>query len=104
MPSRSPEGVEDPGGPEALRRHRRAAIIITTLAARAYTSGGTLYDVLVDVTEKMPELVEERNGTYWVANPVHPEENFADRWRRHPGRDRNFFDWIEQAHAHFSGY
>jgi len=100
---------------QALKRHRDihfaerpenrpASIIITTLAARAYTTGGTLYEVLVDVTAKMPELVELRNGDHWVPNPVHPEENFADRWRRHPGRDRLFFDWIEQAHAHFSGY
>lgn len=99
---------------QAMKRHRDmffedpkdrpASIIITTLAARACTTGGSLYEVLVDVTETMPELVEVRNGVYWVENPVHPEENFADRWRRQPGRDRNFFDWIEQAHAHFSGY
>ena len=100
---------------QALKRHRDihfakrpkdrpASIIITTLATRGYTAGGDLYDVLTDVTRKMPGLVERRNGVYWVPNPVHPEENFADRWQRHPGRDRSFFDWIEQAHAHFSGY
>ena len=100
---------------QALKRHRDiyfaarrergpASIIITTLAARAYASGGTLYEVLVEVTEKMPKLVEIRNGTYWVPNPVHPDENFADRWRHHPGRARQFFDWIEEAHRHFSGY
>jgi hypothetical protein len=99
---------------QALKRHRDfyfakhpenrpASIIITTLAARAYTTGGTLYEVLVDVTAKMSHLVEKRDGVYWVPNPVHPDENFADRWRRHPGRDRHFFDWIEQAHAHFRG-
>jgi hypothetical protein len=100
---------------QALKRHRDmhfakrpedrpASIIITTLAARAYSTGGTLYDMLVDITAKMPGFVERRADVYWVPNPVHPEENFADRWRRHPGRDRNFFDWIEQAQAHFSGY
>ncbi len=100
---------------QALKRHRDlffartpedrpASIIITTLAATAYTAGGSLYEVLLDVTVKMPTLVERRDGVYWVANPVQPEENFADRWRRHAGRDRHFFEWMEQAQADFSGY
>lgn len=84
--------------------HRPASIIITTLAAMAYSGGGTLYDVLVDVTAKMPGLVERRDGVYWVANPVQPNENFADRWRTHPGRDRHFFEWMEQARLDFAGY
>ncbi len=100
---------------QALKRHRDlffselpndrpASIIISTLAATAYSSGGTLYEVLLDVTAKMPGLVERRQGVYWVANPVQSEENFADRWRRHPGRDRRFFEWMEQAQADFAGY
>ena len=100
---------------QALKRHRDmhfakspkdkpASIIITTLAARAYAGGDSLYEVLADVTAKMPGLVEVRNGNYWVANPVHPEENFADRWRRHPGRDRAFFEWMEQVRADVTGY
>lgn len=100
---------------QALKRHRDlsfaerpedrpASIIITTLAGMAYGSGGSLYEVLTDVAAKMPGLVERRDGVYWVENPVHPEENFADRWRRHPGRDRRFFEWIEQAQADFAGY
>lgn len=100
---------------QALKRHRDiyfaetpedrpASIIITTLAALAYNAGGSLYETLIDVSETMPKLVEVRDGVYWVANPVHPTENFADRWRGNPVRARNFFDWIEQAHADFSGY
>lgn len=100
---------------QALKRHRDlffaqspkdrpASIIITTLAAQAYATGGTLYEVLVDVTSKMPGLVERRNGVYWVANPVQPDENFADRWRAHPGREQRFFEWLEQAQLDFTGY
>lgn len=100
---------------QALKRHRDvyfakspedrpASIIITTLAALAYHSGGSLYDTLVDVSQAMPKLVEVRDSVYWVENPVHPTENFADRWRGNPERSRHFFDWIERAHADFSGY
>jgi hypothetical protein len=100
---------------QALKRHRDmyfanrpddrpSSIIITTLAAQAYSAGGTLYETLVDVTETMPSLVEVRAAVYWVPNPVHPDENFADRWQSHPGRERSFFEWIDQAQADFSGY
>jgi hypothetical protein len=98
---------------QALKRHRDmyftdrheerpASIIITTLAGRAYAGPGSLYEVLLDVTEKMPSLVERRDGVWWVPNPVQPLENFADRWRHKPGSDKNFFEWIRQAQQDFA--
>jgi hypothetical protein len=99
---------------QALKRHRDlyfaagqpkdapASIIITTLAARAYTGGGSLHEVLIGVTARMPDLVERVNGLYVIPNPV-ADENFADRWKGHPTRAERFFDWIEQAHADFAG-
>ena len=100
---------------QALKRHRDlfftespddrpASIIITTLAARSYTGGGTLHEVLVAVTAGMPGSVEQRDGVWWVPNPIQSAENFADRWRDHPRRADLFFDWIEQAHSDFAGY
>lgn len=98
---------------QALKRHRdiffiedledrTASIIITTLAAKAYRGHGGLYDVLRDIVGKMPELVEYENGLYAVYNPVQPEENFADRWRKHPRRAARFFEWMKQAQADFA--
>ncbi|SRR6266536_2399001 len=98
---------------QALKRHRDmyfadrhdegpASIIITTLAGRAYPGLGSLYEVLLEVTEKMPSLVERRDGVWWVPNPVQPLENFADRWRREPGSDKHFFEWISQAQQDFA--
>jgi hypothetical protein len=100
---------------QALKRHRDiyfgeqphdrpASIIVTTLAATAYTGGGSISEILPAITGQMASLVERRSGIYWVANPVQPEENFADRWRYHPGSDQRFFEWIERAHLDFSGY
>lgn len=98
---------------QALKRHRDlffanrpddrpASIIITTLAALAYKGGAPLYEVLTDVTAKMPRLVDQHDGIYWVGNPVLEKENFADRWRTHPGCDRHFFKWMEQADSDFA--
>jgi hypothetical protein len=83
--------------------HRPASVILTTLAARAYRRGGSLYEVLLDVSTTLPTLVEQRNGILVVANPVQPKENFADRWQRYPDRADRFFEWADQARADFAG-
>lgn len=98
---------------QALKRHRDihfadapedrpASIIITTLAARAYPGTGSLYEVLLAVTARMPGLVDRRDGLWWVANPVQPKENFADRWRTKPDSDERFFSWLAHAQADFA--
>lgn len=98
---------------QALKRHRdiffadnledrTASIIVTTLATKAYRGQGGLYEVLRDVVGKMPELVKYENGVYAVYNPVQPEENFADRWQKHPRRAERFFEWMAQAKADFA--
>ena len=84
--------------------HRPTSIIITTLAAKSYEGSGTLYDVITRVTQDMPRHIEKLNGTYWVANPVQPEENFADRWGGDPALATSFFEWVEQAHTDFRGF
>ena len=79
-----------------------ASIIITTLAGLAYLSGGTLYEVVEQLTRDMPTYIQRESGLYVLRNPVEENENFADRWNTRPGRARAFFDWIEQATADFS--
>jgi len=97
---------------QALKRHRDiyftgmlelrpASIIITTLAAHAYRGGGELYEVLDDITDRMPAFVGYEGQRYVVANPVEPEENFADRWHGKPEKAAAFFRWIEQAKSDF---
>jgi hypothetical protein len=79
-----------------------ASIIITTLAGLAYRSGGTLYEVVEQLTRDMPGYLQLESSLYILANPVEENENFADRWNTQPGRARAFFGWIEQAAADFS--
>lgn len=99
---------------QALKRHRDiyftdhieerpASIVVTTLAAMAYTGGDDLYEVLRTVTGRMGSLVEFRDGEWWVANPVQGEENFADSWAKHSERAGWFFRWIEAAEVDFNG-
>lgn len=98
---------------QALKRHRDIhfaehldrrppSILITTLAARAYRGGGSLYEVLRDITARMPELIAIENGTPIVLNPVQPKENFAERWAGDVARLEEFYDWMDVAYRSFT--
>jgi len=82
--------------------NRVASIIITTLAAKSYKNQAEIDEALVDVVNAMPTLIERRAGRWWIANPVDPDENFADRWNDHPERQEAFTRWIRKAQTDFS--
>ena len=77
------------------------SIIITTLAARAYDDapGTDILDTLKYITYSMGNYIKDINGVKWVVNPVNNQENFADKWREHPKRKENFYNWLKQLQA-----
>ena len=70
------------------------SIIITTLAAQAYNNEPDVLDALLNVIPAMRRGIETRNGTFWVPNPVNPEENFADKWAEEPRKAHLFTEWL----------
>lgn len=79
---------------------RPLSIIITTLAARAYSGEGDVATAVQAILESIDdadatELIHRRDGKWWIPNPVNPGENFADRWND-PGSHRAeaFFEWV----------
>lgn len=98
---------------QILKRHRDImfdgddnkpiSIIITTLAARAYQKQTDIALGLLDVVARMPSMIEERwdaelqRFIKWIANPVNPEENFADKWPDNPRKEANFYNWISKV-------
>ena len=89
---------------QILKRHRDVryngdedkpiSIIITTLAAWAYDNEANLADALLNVVPRMRSFVKKRDGIWWVANPVNPQENFADKWAENPNKMYVFFSWL----------
>jgi hypothetical protein len=83
--------------------HKPISVIITTLAGKAYNKETNIIDALLNVIDKMPDLIEERYSAKhskvikWISNPVNPEENFADRWVAEPKREENFYKWMTQV-------
>lgn len=95
---------------QLLKRHRNlqfsstaddcpASIIITTLAARAYRQEADTFTALLQIMQGMPGYIENRGGQWWVANPVHPPENFADKWNEKPERRLAFLQWLARVAA-----
>lgn len=84
-------------------KHKPISIIITTLAARAYNKETNIIEALVNVVQRMPNLIQERYSPEhgrrikWIANPVNAEENFADRWIDEPKREEKFNEWINSV-------
>ena len=94
--------------------HAPISIIITTLAAEMYQGERDLHSVLIGIVSRLSSfagLVDRRfavpsgalaglirrtpDGKWHVANPVNPEENFADRWHEEEhARARAFFQWV----------
>lgn len=95
---------------QILKRHRDImfkgdddkpiSIIITTLAALAYNGETSLVDGLVNVVNNMAKYITKNDSDeYVISNPINPEENFADKWPKHPKRKDNFFKWLERLEA-----
>lgn len=93
---------------QILKRHRDMSfdgdpndkpisILITTLAAHAYENEADILEALVNVVTNMANFIEERDGVLWVANPINPSENFADKWQEYPQRQVAFMDWLARV-------
>lgn len=98
---------------QILKRHRDLmfngdedkpiSIIITTLAAESYNGESNILDGLYAVIYGMESHIrKDAAGRYFVANPVNPEENFADKWQKYPKRQANFFRWLRQVKEDFN--
>ena len=95
------------------------SIIITTLAAHLYGGESDTYSALLGIVGRLhghAGLVENRaidpslttlglvrrlpDGTWYIGNPVNPDENFADRWHEdHHARARAFFSWLDAVQS-----
>ena len=95
---------------QLLKRHRDEhfknkqdaspiSVVITTLATHAYNKQvhsqyyDSVFDLLCAVINDMPSHIEQRNNQWWVANPAHPSENFAERWNQEPNLKQAFDAW-----------
>lgn len=97
---------------QLLKRHRDVmfvdfqdakpiSVIITTLAAKAYSGEADLATATERILSRMLDLVNPTRPR--VPNPLNPEEDFADKWATPVGQrlqlEANFRNWVAQARA-----
>lgn len=78
--------------------HKPISVVIVTLLTSCYEGLADAVrrfhhpiDLLVRLAELMPQMVEIRNGDYWIENPTVDGENFAERWNDDEGERRAAF-------------
>ena len=84
--------------------HKPISIIITTLAGHSYNEEPTISATLMSILTNMNKHIEYQDDEAWIANPVNPEENFADKWAEEPKKRENFDNWLKQARHDFGLY
>lgn len=98
-----------------LEDDKPISMIITTLSAKLYQNESDIYSTLKNIVEQLDahaallssfislseslrsqRLIERKSdGTWYIPNPVNPEENFADRWHENDNKKaRAFFQWV----------
>jgi len=101
---------------QLLKRHRDIyyagdddkpiSIIITTLAARAYSGEQDIVSAFVNIAKNMRKQIVYRGNRCFIYNPVNPLENFADKWVEQNRKQEVFFEWltkVEKLVEHFNG-
>lgn len=78
-------------------KEKPISIVVTTLAAKAYAGQDSLFDALAEIVRGMPaQLDRETDGYPACYNPVNGDENFGDKWRKHPRRLTKMLKWLEE--------
>ena len=77
------------------------SIIIVTLLTQCYeglVNNGASYnhpvELLIDLVELMPHMIETRSDQLWIANPTVEGENFAEKWNDNSDLKKSFDTWI----------
>ena len=79
------------------------SIIITTLAAQSYKNEADIFDAITNIVNIISDVKHLKNAgsSYYIPNPVNPDENFADKWNENPALPLAFFKWLEQLKVDF---
>jgi hypothetical protein len=78
------------------------SVIIVTLLTQCYEGLADIaaryehpIELLVDLAELMPGIIESRSGEYWIANPTVEGENFAEKWNINQKLKDVFDSWCK---------
>ena len=70
------------------------SMIITTLSSKAYNGETEVLETLEGIAYRMEQHINYYNKVPWIPNPTNINENFADKWLKHPERQKAFHKWV----------
>lgn len=70
-------------------------MIITNLATHAYSGEADIYEAVTGIVARMRDFISPVYPR--VPNPTAPTEDYADKWRKNPLLEKNFFVWHTQV-------
>lgn len=96
---------------QILKRHRDVmfeqtpdlapiSMILTTLSSHAYSGEADIFAATSNILDKMPRYINQSYPR--IPNPADPVEDYADKWKKKPELEKNFWLWHSKAKADFS--
>lgn len=77
------------------------SMILTVLAGEAYQQESDLTVGLQNVANNLRKQIQTDSRGNHIFNPVDHSEDFADKWREYPKRERAFYEWLLQVEEDF---
>ena len=74
---------------------RPSSIVLTTLAALAYSGERSVSDALRRIAGHLTEGLGFKDGEWHLPNPAMPDENFVDSWASETWRAGQFHAWLQ---------
>lgn len=73
------------------------SIILTTIMTKVYTGTENIYELIQNFSNEYQNYIEiDENGEVKIENPVDSEENFADKWKENPEKQKAFFEFMKK--------
>lgn len=83
------------------RENKPISAIITTLAGNYYNSENSLSDTLINIIERMAELVKSKEHGIEILHPANPLEFLTDKWLEKPEKEETFRRWVNELDDDF---
>jgi hypothetical protein len=76
--------------------NKPSSIVLTTLVGIAYQMEEELANTFVRISRTLADPIENRDGVFWLSNPVDPRENLVRQWKENDRLRLAFYSWTRQ--------
>ena len=79
--------------------YKTSSIILTTISGHCYRGEETIFETIDNIISSVLKNIKHSSHlTFSVLNPVNPEEDFTDKWKKEPKYYTHFIDFCNHLH------